>query len=235
MTTKTYYQTDRLGFYVGPVEVDPSPLEKDVWLIPAGCVAKAPPAIPAGKAAFWTGAQWTLTDNLENMTAYNTKTREPRVLSRFDALPAGYTLLVPGAHQIWREGQWVDDIPTVLVTRHAAKTLQVNQACETQILSGFTSKALGAPHAYQSGLYDQINLVSAIGPADVVYPCRDDEGIKAYRAHTPQQLRQVLDDFTTLKLQQLQKAHALKQRLDQALSADDIDAIEAVTWSELQS
>lgn len=235
MTTKTYYQTDRLGFYIGTVEVDPSPLEKNVWLIPAGCIVIAPPTIPSGKAAFWTGTQWTLTDNLENMTAYNTKTREPRLLSRFDALPSGYTLLVPGAHQIWGNGKWIDDVPTVLVTRHAAKLLEVNQACEAQILGGFVSTALDTPHCYQSGVYDQLNLTAAVvGAVDMEYPCRDDQGVKAFRLHTASQLSRVSDDFTALKMTLLQKAHRLKQQLADALAADDIAGIEAVSWQELQ-
>lgn len=235
MTTKTYYQTDRFGFFIGRVDVDPSPLEKDVWLIPAGCIETAPPAIPEGKAAFWTGEQWTLADNFENLTVYNTKTREPRVLSRYDVLPAGFTLLIPGPHQIWRNGRWIDDIPTVLATRHAEKTLEVNQACKAQIMGGFSSEELGAPHRYSSQFDDQLNLSGAVlSSVDMPYACRDELGAKAFRLHTAQQLRQVGEDFAMFKLQLLQKAHELKQRLDQALVLNDIDAINAVTWEDPQ-
>lgn len=36
------YQMDRDGWYVGPVEADPSPLEPGVFLIPGGCVLDPP-------------------------------------------------------------------------------------------------------------------------------------------------------------------------------------------------
>lgn len=58
--SKTVYQTDRNGNYVGPMLADESPLEPGVFLIPAGCVETAPPSIPAGKMARWTGAAWIL-------------------------------------------------------------------------------------------------------------------------------------------------------------------------------
>lgn len=33
---KTVYQTNAEGYFVGPVQADPSPLEPGVWLIPGG-------------------------------------------------------------------------------------------------------------------------------------------------------------------------------------------------------
>lgn len=58
--TKTVYQTDPAGVYLGPLDADESPLEPGVWLIPAGCVEIAPPGLDAGQAARWTGGAWVL-------------------------------------------------------------------------------------------------------------------------------------------------------------------------------
>lgn len=58
--SKTVYQTDRSGNYVGPMAADASPLEPGVWLIPAGCVEVAPPNAPTGKIARWNGSAWVL-------------------------------------------------------------------------------------------------------------------------------------------------------------------------------
>ena len=55
----TVYQTDAAGFFVG--EVTPRVLRGQP-LIPAGCVETAPPDIPEGKLARWTGAEWDLID-----------------------------------------------------------------------------------------------------------------------------------------------------------------------------
>jgi len=65
MKTKTVYQIDDHNAYIGPVSLDESdlsPLEPDVWLIPAGCVEVQPPAIPEGKRAIFNGDGWDLID-----------------------------------------------------------------------------------------------------------------------------------------------------------------------------
>lgn len=50
------YQTDADGYLVGPVQADRSPLEPNVFLIPAGCVEEAPPAFDADiSTARWDG------------------------------------------------------------------------------------------------------------------------------------------------------------------------------------
>ncbi|NNA93451.1 hypothetical protein [Pseudomonas gessardii] len=65
--------------------------------------------------------------------------------------------------------------------------------------------------------------------------CRDEAGVKELRQHTAKQLRQVSEDFTTFKMELLQRANVLKQRLDQALADGDLNAMEVVTWESLQS
>jgi hypothetical protein len=56
------YQTDPNGYFVYPVLADADPLDEGQWLIPAGCVMSAPPTIPVGFKARWTGQSWTLED-----------------------------------------------------------------------------------------------------------------------------------------------------------------------------
>ena len=59
---KIVYQTDFDGFYTGPVEADPSPLEPGVWLIPGGAVGVEPPALSSGQRARWNGRAWDVID-----------------------------------------------------------------------------------------------------------------------------------------------------------------------------
>jgi len=118
---------------------------------------------------------------------------------------------------------------------HTRQTTAINQACEAAITAGFTSDALGAPHFYTSQLDDQLNLTGAVlRGLDMPYACRDEQGVKEFRLHTAEQLRQVGDDFTLYKLQLLQHANELKQQLDAALDAGDLAALEAISWEAPQ-
>ncbi|HCK4809064.1 TPA: hypothetical protein N0H39_000531 [Pseudomonas aeruginosa] len=118
---------------------------------------------------------------------------------------------------------------------HARQISTINLACEAAITAGFQSAALGAPHQYSSQLDDQLNLTGAIlRGLDMPYACRDEQGAKAFRLHTAEQLRQVGDDFTLYKLQLLQHANELKQQLDLALAAGDAEAMELISWEAVQ-
>lgn len=60
MKTKTVYQYDLAGMYVGPTDADESPLEPGVWLIPARCVQMEPPAVTGDQWPRWNGAAWQI-------------------------------------------------------------------------------------------------------------------------------------------------------------------------------
>ena len=231
MDTKIVYQTDHLGIYTGKTVADRSPLEPDVWLIPGGCVEVAPPAIPERKAACWNGLRWQLVDSYQGLTAYNTTTREALVIERAGALPVGYTLEVPGPGQIWGNGHWIDDIPTVLELRYSAQLSAVNKACLQEITGGFWSAALGDRFFYETQIEDQLNLTGMIlRGLGGGYVCRDESGAADFRDHSSDQLLQVGNEFTEFKLQRLRKANDLKQALIAALAASDLDAINAALW-----
>ena len=56
------YQTDHNGFYVGPAFADADPLDEGNWLIPAGCITKAPPVLGKGQRAQFTNGAWVVVD-----------------------------------------------------------------------------------------------------------------------------------------------------------------------------
>lgn len=231
MQSKIVYQTDHLGIYTGQAYADPSPLEDGVWLIPRGCVEIAPPAVPEYKAAHWDGLRWQLIDSYLGLTAYNIQTGEPKSIDRLGQLPTGYTLDPPQPGQVWQNGQWVDDIPATVERRYQERVQEIDASCSRQITGGYWSAALGESFCYSTTLDDQLNLsgAAALG-VDLTYPCADQSSVKAYRPHTAAQLRQVADDFTRLKLELLQQAYSLKERLQQARDAKDLAGLEAVTW-----
>ena len=121
--------------------------------------------------------------------------------------------------------------PPRLQPEYDAQTAMINAACEAAITAGFWSSALGIRHQYSSELNDQLNLTGAVlAGLDTLYACRDEAGVREFRPHTYAQIRQVGDDFTLIKQQLLQKAYSLKQLLDDAFSAGDLEALEAVKW-----
>lgn len=60
MKTKTVYQYDIAGMYVGQTDADESPLEPGVFHIPARCVDLAPPDFDGEHLPRWNGAKWEL-------------------------------------------------------------------------------------------------------------------------------------------------------------------------------
>lgn len=107
----------------------------------------------------------------------------------------------------------------------------IDTSSENAIAAGFASYALGNALFYNSQPADQRQLAGAVAlgePMPLV--CRDDVGVRQLRLHTGQALRQVAHDFASYKLQLLQRAAELKQRLTEALTAQDLKAIQAITW-----
>lgn len=78
------YQLDKLGYYVGEVEADESPLEPGVYLIPAGCIETPPPNIPEGKVAKWTGSEWVLEDIPNTTTETQPSPSSLNIISKVD-------------------------------------------------------------------------------------------------------------------------------------------------------
>ena len=151
------------------------------------------------------------------------------------ARATGAAILNADSMQVYADLRIVTARPSEAEAAHANRTAAINRACEAAITAGFTSEALGAPHIYSSQLDDQLNLTGAVlRGLDMPYACRDEQGVKEFRLHTADQLRQVGDDFTLYKLQLLQHANALKQQLDAALEAGDLAALESITWEAPQ-
>lgn len=106
-------------------------------------------------------------------------------------------------------------------------TNKVNGICAIKIISGFTSSALGSPHLYDSNQDDQLNLVGLVSLNEIVmYKCTDQSGVKEYRVHTSDQIKQVLSDGAKRKTSLLQTAFSLKSEIQAATTASKLLAID---------
>lgn len=56
------YQTNNEGFFIGATVADPDPLNKNGWLIPAGCVTETPPTLLEGQRAQLTNGRWVVVE-----------------------------------------------------------------------------------------------------------------------------------------------------------------------------
>lgn len=109
----------------------------------------------------------------------------------------------------------------------------VHASCMDDILSGFSSVALGLPHTYPSrqGLmsdgknyYDQTNLIGAVasGLPIITFWCADSSGTWVLVDHTAEQIKQVLADAGIKRMECSAKLGGLVHRINAAANADDV-------------
>ncbi|WP_061236543.1 hypothetical protein [Leptospira santarosai] len=130
------------------------------------------------------------------------------------------------SHQIYTETDgWIVDV----IQKKNSLIKLVNSICESKITSGFASTALGVLYFYTSDRDDQLNLVGLVSlNASVLYKCTDENGIKEYRNHTADQIKQVLADGAARKTFLLQNCASLKAAIEAVDTDSKLDAIKAV-------
>lgn len=118
----------------------------------------------------------------------------------------------------------------------AAKAAQIellNGACQGQILSGFTSSALGSAREYPSADTDQRNLLSAVTASQgqaaawtTPIWCAD-SGTWSLAAHTAAQVQRVNADWLAFRVAAQQKYADL---IAQVSAATTVSAVRAIVW-----
>ena len=95
--TKPVCQLDADGFYLHQTVADADPMQPENWLIPAGCVDAAPPAVKPEQAAKWQAEskKWAYLPDYRGKTAYRTDNGQPETVQTVGELPAHLTLIAP--------------------------------------------------------------------------------------------------------------------------------------------
>ncbi|QOD81901.1 hypothetical protein [Chromobacterium haemolyticum] len=131
---KTIYHYDpSTGEYLYQGEADPSPLEEDVWLIPAHATELAPPAAGERQIAVFRGEAWQLNPDWRGLPLWSTVTGEPVVIADLGVTPAdiGATNIERPPATVWDGAAWKED-PSLqakhLAERFAAKLAEINAA-----------------------------------------------------------------------------------------------------------
>ncbi|MDO6383411.1 hypothetical protein [Leptospira santarosai] len=126
-------------------------------------------------------------------------------------------------NQVYTPKGWVVDIEKLRVELKG----RVSSICSAKVISGFESDALGSAYYYDSNVDDQLNLIGLVSlNASVQQKCADiQNGVKTYREHTAEQIRQVLADGAILKSIYLQRSAALKKEIGNAKSLSELEQI----------
>lgn len=121
------------------------------------------------------------------------------------------------------------ELNATLDSAKAAKIQELMQACATAIVSGFSSSALGSPYIYPSQPIDQSNLIGAVasGLDPVKFWCEDATGNWGLAAHSAVQIKQVLADGASQRINYSVKLDGLVKQVTGATSAA---AISAIVW-----
>jgi len=122
----------------------------------------------------------------------------------------------------------------LLAQAQAAQIALVNKGCQTTILGGFTSSALGSARTYPSTDTDQRNLLSAsiasMGqPAGWTTSLWCAAGsVWSFAAHTAEQVRQINEDWLAFRVAAQQRYADLQAKIG---AASNVEEVLAVSWT----
>ncbi len=175
------------GELLGRTSADPSPLEPDVWLIPAHSTLDNPPEPGAGLALVRREEVWVEVEDHRGATVYHTGTGEPRQWALLGPLPSDYTLVAPLTEfDTWQDDHWQLDetaqmaAAKALATRKRALLLQyasnqvnaLQDAVDLEIATKAETKALKAWKTYRV-LLNRVDTIGTV-PAEGGWPTSPD-------------------------------------------------------------
>lgn len=114
-----------------------------------------------------------------------------------------------------------------LSNAQSAKHIELAAACQSQILSGFTSAGLGSSQSYGSQPTDQSNINTAAAAGGGSLWCADNTGAWSFVAHTAAQAAQVQKDMLA-HIQATQSHYA--SLYAQAKAATTVAEVQLINW-----
>lgn len=109
------------------------------------------------------------------------------------------------------------------------KINEMNAKCD-ELLTEFSSSALGEEYIYDAKLEDQLNLMGLVSAnIDSFFRCRKKEGLKANIEHTKEQLKQVYIDGLTYKSEIIYICGVLKAYI---LEQNSKDVLQDLQWED---
>lgn len=126
------------------------------------------------------------------------------------------------------KGQIVPN-PNLLENAQTAQIQILSNACAMQILSGFTSSALGSVNNYASAVVDQCNITqSTQSTKGGLLACQNAAGVWNNEPHTQAQSQQVLEDF--IEMRDAVRTN-LTEREVKVRASTTVAEVQAITWN----
>lgn len=143
----------------------------------------------------------------------------------FVAIPIG-TVVECG--YVYQNSAFINPNAPDLPTMQQQQAQMLSRACAQQILTGFTSSALGVAHHYASTAIDQRNLILAAQSTNGgLLSCRDATSAWGRLRHTQAQAQQALEDFVALADEARTKLSMLEM---QVTSANTVAVANTIKW-----
>ena len=111
---KIYNYNAETKEYLGTEEAQKSPLESDVYLIPANATTIATIEVKKNEVAIFDGEKWTVEKDYRNQKVYSIETQQEQKVDYIGDIKDGYTLLEPFENCKWDGKKWVGDIDKLL-------------------------------------------------------------------------------------------------------------------------
>ena len=128
MTTLYHYHPET-GELLGQSAADRSPLEPDIWLIPAHATDLPPPKPKARQAAVFRDGRWQLAPDWRSAVLWSMEEGTAVSITEIGLTPADVHATEkprPSAAHLWKNGQWQEDTDLKSALLDALK----NQLCQ---------------------------------------------------------------------------------------------------------
>ena len=119
-----YHYHPETGELIGESAADPSPLEPDVWLIPAHATDQTPPKAKAKQVAVFAGEKWNLAPDWRAVALWSTEDGAPVSIRDIGVTPHEVQATEaprPSPAHRWQNGQWQEDADLRLALLDALK------------------------------------------------------------------------------------------------------------------
>ena len=135
---KIYNYNAETKEYLSTEEAQKSPLEKNVYLIPANATTIATIGVKEDEVAIFDGEKWVVEKDYRNQKVYSMETQQEQKVDYIGDIKDGYTLLQPFENCQWNGKKWELDLYKIKLQKIA----EVSRVKTTHLTKGVDYKGI---------------------------------------------------------------------------------------------